>query len=95
MNEAESLNNDQIQKQEILHLLLWLSSHPAHQSISYIREALMHCMKILNLNEDEINFFANQIKIEAVVLGEEIPDDPQTRQVYYYFMKYLLRIKNQ
>jgi hypothetical protein len=90
------MNEDRpIHKHEILHLLLWLSNHPPERSVAYIQEALQYCMREMNLSAEEVNYFADQIKIESVILGEDLPDDERVRRVYKLFLGYLLRIKDQ
>lgn len=84
-----------VHKHEILHLMIWLSGQPPEQSVGYIREALLYCMKKMDLSEEEVNFFAQQVKMEDVVLGDRLPDDEKVKEVYKTFMGYLLMIKNQ
>ncbi len=82
-------------KHEILHLMIWLTSQPPAHSTAYIQEALQHAMQELNLSEEEVKYFADQIQMADIVLGKQLPQDPKARAVYDAFMNYLLRIKNQ
>jgi predicted SprT family Zn-dependent metalloprotease len=91
----DGLDNVNIHKHEILHLLLWLSSHPAQQSVGYIQEALQYCMQKMEMSQEEVTYFADQVQMSEVILGDRLPDDERVREVYRHFIGYLLRIKNQ